>query len=78
MDYIIIFAEQHWFLTFVLIYCGYLLLIAALKFVLWYLPNRLLRTINVCVRGWPPAHLDADGDWKPEPKAQQAADKGSV
>lgn len=27
---------------------------------------RVLRSINVAVRGWPPAHLDADGDWKPE------------
>ncbi len=28
---------------------------------------RGLRTINVATRGWPPAHLDADGDWKPAP-----------
>ena len=27
--------------------------------------NRVLRTINICIRGWPPNHLDADGDWKP-------------
>ena len=27
--------------------------------------NRLLRTIKVVVRGWPPEHLDADGDFKP-------------
>jgi hypothetical protein len=26
----------------------------------------LLRTINVVVRGWPPSHLDASGDWKLE------------
>jgi len=30
--------------------------------------NRTYRTIKVCVRGWPPSHLDADGDWKPEPE----------
>ncbi len=24
--------------------------------------NRLLRSINIAIRGWPPAHLDADGD----------------
>lgn len=28
--------------------------------------SRVMRTLNVVVRGWPPAHLDADGDWKPE------------
>ncbi len=27
--------------------------------------NRTLRTVKVLVRGWPPPHLDADGDWKP-------------
>jgi hypothetical protein len=27
--------------------------------------NRILRTIKVIFRGWPPEHLDADGDWKP-------------
>lgn len=29
---------------------------------------RLLRTIKVVARGWPPPHLDADGDWRPVPK----------
>jgi len=36
------------------------------------LVNRVLRTIKVAVRGWPPPHLDADGDWKPEPKSEDA------
>lgn len=26
---------------------------------------RMLRLVMVACRGWPPAHLDADGDWKP-------------
>lgn len=30
------------------------------------LGSRAMRSLNVAVRGWPPAHLDADGDWKPE------------
>jgi len=29
---------------------------------------RLYRVIMVALRGWPPDHLDADGDWKPEQK----------
>lgn len=29
---------------------------------------RFTRTVMVLCRGWPPAHLDADGDWKQEPK----------
>lgn len=32
--------------------------------------NRLLRTIKVLARGWPPAHLDADGDWQPRAEEQ--------
>jgi hypothetical protein len=27
--------------------------------------NRILRTVKVVYRGWPPEHLDADGDWMP-------------
>ena len=29
---------------------------------------RFTRMIMVLFRGWPPPHLDADGDWKPNPK----------
>ena len=28
--------------------------------------SRTMRTILVSLRGWPPNHLDADGDWKPK------------
>lgn len=27
--------------------------------------NRYWRSRNIRERGWPPSHLDADGDWKP-------------
>ena len=30
------------------------------------LVNRWIRHKNIAARGWPPAHLDADGDWKPD------------
>lgn len=30
--------------------------------------SRWLRSRNIAARGWPPAHLDADGDFKPEDK----------
>jgi hypothetical protein len=46
------FAADHPILTFLLIY------IAA------QITHRILRTVLVVARGWPPAHLDADGDWK--------------
>ena len=28
--------------------------------------TRAIRHLNIRKAGWPPAHLDADGDWKPE------------
>ena len=30
--------------------------------VLVRLPNRYIRSRNIAARGWPPEHLDADGD----------------
>lgn len=30
---------------------------------------RFMRMLQVRKHGWPPAHLDADGDWKQQPKA---------
>lgn len=32
--------------------------------------NRVFRTLNVICRGWPPAHLDADGDWNPNEESE--------
>lgn len=34
------------------------------KLVVFTLPNRILRTIHIAQHGWPPEHLDADGDWR--------------
>ena len=32
--------------------------------------GRFMRMLTVRKHGWPPSHLDADGDWKPEPKVE--------
>lgn len=37
--------------------------LAATPFRSW---NRWLRHKNITAQGWPPAHLDADGDFKPD------------
>lgn len=29
--------------------------------------NRFLRHLNIRTKGWPPPHLDADGDFRPLP-----------
>jgi len=72
---IIAWATEHWWLAFWLVfwalvfgYTGLVLLVNVVRFAI----NRPLRTIKVLARGWPPAHLDADGDWKPEPKDPDA------
>jgi hypothetical protein len=32
------------------------------------LGGRILRSINIAIRGWPPGHLDADGDFQERDK----------
>lgn len=34
--------------------------------VLYCLPARMIRHMNIRRAGWPPSHLDADGDFKQE------------
>jgi len=51
-------AKEHPILTFLLIW---MLIDATCR---GY--GRTLRMINLYKNGYPPAHLDADGDWKPK------------
>lgn len=69
------FMHAHWFLTWLLAwgFWGVVWLVGIAIQGPYRLVNRLLRLIMVLARGWPPAHLDADGDWRPEPKADTAA-----
>jgi hypothetical protein len=46
------------FLSLVAIIC----LSCLLEKVFFSLPNRFFRHLNVRSKGWPPAHLDLDGD----------------
>lgn len=65
---IIDFMHAHWFLTWLLAWgvfgIAYIVVAATGGLI-----TRLFRLIAVLARGWPSAHLDADGDWKPAPKA---------
>lgn len=54
MEYVLRFAESHPFLSFIIICCMY------------WLAIRIIRIPAIIVRGWPPEHLDADGDHKGE------------
>lgn len=52
------FADQNPWLIFALAVLFYWALT-----LLW---SRFMRHLNVRSKGWPPPHLDADGDFKPE------------
>ena len=62
------FWHQHYFLA----WCALWLVwgVIWLATIMLRLCSRLLRTIMVSIRGWPPEHLDANGDWKPERKEE--------
>lgn len=69
-EFALAFAGEHWFLTFCAIWLvwGVFWIAALLIGTAKSLIIRAYRLVAVLLRGWPPAHLDADGDWKPEPK----------
>jgi hypothetical protein len=55
--FIMLFAEEHWFLSFCAIFAVYQLLLAPFRIVRRWIQHR-----NIKSQGWPPPHLDADGD----------------
>ena len=58
-------ATVHWWLAFWLAFWA-LYGVYGLLSILAFTYRRTLRLLIVLFRGWPPAHLDADGDWKPK------------
>lgn len=59
------FAGLHGFIEFCLVWLVGCTIGCVCKLV-YRTINSGLRTIRVWRGGWPLAHLDADGDWKPE------------
>lgn len=66
------FASEHWFVAIILTFIVGEIMTVPFRcaFRAW---NRYLRSCNIRAVGWPPDHLDADGDWKPEPKEESEA-----
>lgn len=58
------YLGAHWIVGGFLSFCALLLVGHGIDQLLVGL-NRVLRTVKVVCRGWPPAHLDADGDALP-------------
>lgn len=71
MSDVLTFMGDHPILTFALACCATGLVKApfTMIFRMW---NRWLRHRDIKAHGWPPPHLNADGDWKPEPKTEAA------
>ena len=64
------FMGDHPILTFFLTYMSLSICVEyPLKII-----NRWIRHRNIIKCGWPPPHLDADGDWRPD-KAEQGDDE---
>jgi len=61
------YLDNNWFIAWCALWLGWPAF-GIIKLLVFSLPNRILRTIKVSIRGWTPEHLDADGDWKPLPK----------
>lgn len=54
------FFDKHWFLAIILGTYLFGTLALGLKVFMYS-----LKSLMILVRGWPPQHLDADGDWGP-------------
>lgn len=56
------YFHEHWFIALCALYLAYFFLFGLFV----KLPNRVLRSMTIRKNGWPPAHCDADGDFKDE------------
>lgn len=76
MTALLTFANDHWFITWCALWLvwGVLWLasvsIAIVTDLIRSIIIRTYRLIMVVCRGWPPVHLDADGDWKEQPTTE--------
>lgn len=59
---LLVFADKWPLLVFTLILSSFLT-IYSVAGVIFRIVNRLCRVVMVSIRGWPPEHLDADGDF---------------
>lgn len=57
-------ADTHWWLAFWLAFWALVFAYGALLVVNRTI-IRVLRFVKILARGWPPEHLDADGDYRP-------------
>lgn len=61
MDVLQFMSESPWLTFFLAVIVGEVIVRVVVN-----LPNRILRHWNIRKHGYPPAHCDADGDFRPE------------
>lgn len=57
------FADSHWFVALIMFWSASNVIMFPLNIYI-----KVLRSRNIRMHGWPPAHLDVDGNWKPKEK----------
>jgi len=65
MEFFLEWVAKHWILSIIFCFPAFLLIDALQQNILRILMlaySRTIRSINITIRGWPPEHLDADGD----------------
>ena len=64
MDFLRFIFSSFW------VWIGFVILIGVPIDAIVKIISRLIRRSIIVTQGWPPAHLDADGDWRPDPKKE--------
>lgn len=69
------FLGSHPFLTWSALWLVWIVVPIVSKILSFYI--RTLRLISILFRGWPPAHLDADGDHPPPPVIKKSEENSN-
>lgn len=65
---LIAWGGEHWILFGWTLFWSAIILSASFGMfirAIYYIPMRMIRGSIIKRQGWPPQHLDADGDWRP-------------
>lgn len=71
--FMLMLAEEQPLLTFLVGWLAFLLAAMVKTLII-----RTYRVLIIAIRGWPPAHLDADGDWRTAPKVETTTETAAI
>lgn len=67
------FVGDSSFLTWCALWLGWGVVVLAIT--LFEMPMRLVKAATIMLRGWPPTHVDANGNFRSERKQEKQIDK---